>query len=421
MARREKGEGSLYQSKDKTWVYQYMMDGKRKTKRFQKKADASAYIESLHAAAAAERETGRPAQNTVLTVGEWMDRWLEKYARPSVKLSTYCSYELYVRSHIKPQIGGLYMNTLTEEELQDFFNERAAKGNQKGAGGLAPKTLTNMRNMMHLAFSQAVKNKLLRENLVESVRLPKVEKYEMRVLDREEQRRLILAAKMAPEPAAFGVIFDLFTGLRIGELCGLRWENVDMANRMIKVREIRNRLPNHDDTVRASTSVHTVQTTKTDNSRRSVYIMDSLYQDLKSYQEIQRSIQAQDPLYNREGYVFCQENGQPYEPRTYQDLFKRCVRRAGIADANFHSLRHTFATRCMEQGMDVVTLARLLGHASPAITLDKYGHALSDHQRASVEKLGTLYQSTPIPYATPQQEQKRVETPAVGFEMRMQF
>lgn len=147
------------------------------------------------------------------------------------------------------------MNTLTEEELQDFFNERAAKGNQKGAGGLAPKTLANMRNMMHLAFSQAVKNKLLQENLVESVRLPKVEKYEMRVMNREEQRRFILAAKMAPEPAAFGVIFDLFMGLRIGELCGLRWENVDMANCMIKVREIRNRLPNHDDTVRASTSV----------------------------------------------------------------------------------------------------------------------------------------------------------------------
>ena len=68
--------------------------------------------------------------------------------------------------------------------------------------------------------------------------------------------------------------------------------------------------------------------------------MDSLYQDLKAYREIQRSIQAQDPLYNQEGYVFCQENGQPYEPRTYQDLFKRCVRRAGIADANFHNLRH---------------------------------------------------------------------------------
>ena len=82
---------------------------------------------------------------------------------------------------------------------------------------------------------------------------------------------------------------------------------------------------------------------------------------------------------------FCQSNGQPYEPRTYQDLFKRCVRQAGIRGANFHALRHTFATRSLEQGMDIVTLSRLLGHANPSITMDKYGHALDDHKRSSID------------------------------------
>lgn len=105
------------------------------------------------------------------------------------------------------------------------------------------------------------------------------------------------------------------------------------------------------------------------------------YRDFKDYHELQMSLMRQYPGYNRDGYVFCQENGQPYEPRTYQDLFKRCVRAAGIGEANFHSLRHTFATRCLEQGMDVVTVSRLLGHASPSITLDKYGHALDDHKK----------------------------------------
>ena len=98
---------------------------------------------------------------------------------------------------------------------------------------------------------------------------------------------------------------------------------------------------------------------------------------------------------NPDGYVFCQENGSPYEPRTYQDLFKRCIRQAGIADANFHSLRHTFATRSLEQGMNVVTLSRLLGHANPSITVDKYGHALDDHKRDSVAKLGDIYSARP--------------------------
>lgn len=396
MARRERGEGSLYQAKDKSWVYQYSVDGKRKTKRFRRKSDAKAFMDALTAGQVGNvidllSNTAQKAEP--ITVGEWMDRWLEKYAKPTVKLSTYCSYEQFIRGHIKPQIGGKYMNTLTGEDLQDFFNERRVQGNLKGRGGLSPKTLTNLRNMMHLAFGQAVKNRLITENLVESVRLPKGEKREMRVLSEEEQTRLTLAARRAPEPAAFGIIFDLFTGLRLGELCGLRWENVDMENRCFKVCETRNRLPNFDDTIETSTSVETVQTTKTDNSRRTVFIMDGLFQDFQDYQTIQMSLQKQNPGYNPDGYVFCQENGQPYEPRTYQDLFKRCVRQAGIADANFHSLRHTFSTRSLEQGMDVVTLSRLLGHASPSITLDKYGHALNDHKRASVEKLGGVYKA----------------------------
>lgn len=243
---------------------------------------------------------------------------------------------------------------------------------------------------------------ILAENPVSGVRLPKTHRQEMRVLDRQEQNRLILASRKAPEPAAFGIIFDLFTGLRLGELCALRWKNVNMDARCFRVCGTRNRLPNFDPSIPASTSVQTFDAPKTDSSRRVVYLMDGLYEDFIQYYNIQKSIAAQHPGYNPEGYVFCQENGQPYEPRAFQDLFKRCLRQAGIADANFHSLRHTFATRSLEQGMDVVALARILGHSSPSITLDKYGHALADHQRTSVQKLDSLYEDAKIhPKAEP--------------------
>ena len=128
------------------------------------------------------------------------------------------------------------------------------------------------------------------------------------------------AARLAPEPAAFGIVFDLFTGLRLGELCGLRWENVDMEHRSFLVCETRNRLPNHDDSIAASTTVKTTPTTKTDSSRRTVFIMDELFHDFEMYRSIQMSIAEQDYSYNPEGYVFCQENGSPYGPRTFQDL-----------------------------------------------------------------------------------------------------
>lgn len=112
--------------------------------------------------------------------------------------------------------------------------------------------------MLHLSFGQAVRNKVMTENPIEGVRLPKQRKSEVWVLSRSEQSRLIDAAKRAPEPVAFGVISDLFTGLRIGELCGLRWENVNMDKGWFRVCETRNRLPNFDDSIRISTSVKTV-------------------------------------------------------------------------------------------------------------------------------------------------------------------
>ena len=324
MARRSRGQGSLYQAKDKTWIYQYYdEDNKRRTKRFARKTEARAFADALLAAAQSPLSGGRAAP---LTVTEWMDRWLETYARPVIKLSTYTSYETYIRGHVKPEIGSLYLNRLTTLDLQKFFNERAAEGNLKEDGGLSPKTLRNLRNMLHLALEQAVREHILPYNPIDGVKLPRDHKKEMRVLSLTEQNRLVWAAKAMPEPAAFGIIFTLFTGVRIGELCGLRWENVSMEHKAFRICETRNRLPNHDNRIASATSVITARTAKTDSSLRTVYIMDELYQDLARYRMVQEEIRKQYPGYNRGGYVFCQENGAPYEPRTYQDLFKRCVR-----------------------------------------------------------------------------------------------
>lgn len=401
MARRAKGEGSLYQDKTGSWIYQYKEDGKRKTKRFQRKSDAKVFIESqsMRLAPFVSQSAEFHPGSSDTTVKEWMNTWLEIYAKPSIKLSTYISYEQYIRGHIVPQIGERAMGSLRPIDLQNFFTDRATRGHQVEEKGLSPKTLTNLRNMMHLAFDQAIREGLIVQNIVEDVRLPKMEKREMRVLNRMEQERLIMAVRLSPEPSAFGVVFALFTGLRLGELCALKWENVDMAKRTIRIEATRSRLRNFDDSKETSTSVETRSSPKTENSRRTIPLMEGLFNDLVRYREKQLLIMKQYPSYNEEGYVFCQENGRPYEPRTYEDEFKRCVKRADIPRANFHCLRHTFATRALEQGMDVVVVAKLMGHSDPSVTLKKYAHALPDHQQTSVDKLGSLYQSEQKHYA----------------------
>lgn len=393
MARRAKGEGSLYQDKSGNWIYQYKEDGKRKTKRFHRKSEAKIFIDEQ-----AQVSTVRPGFaatshpcSTGVTVESWMKTWLETYARPSIKLSTYASYEQYIRGHIIPQLGTRLMSELKPVDVQAFFNDRAAHGHHMEEKGLSPKTLTNLRNMMHLAFDQAVNEGYIARNIIEDVRLPKMSKQEMRVLDRKEQERIIFSAQLSPEPSAFGVVFAMFTGLRLGELCALKWENVDMEKKLIYVQATRNRLPNFDESIEAATSVVTQDSPKTDGSRRSVPLMARLYQDFVKYRESQMQIMEQYPGYNSEGYVFCQDNGQPYEPRTYMDVFQRCVKRAAIPRANFHCLRHTFATRSLEQGIDVATVAKIMGHSDPSVTLKKYAHALPDHKQDSVEKLNVLY------------------------------
>ena len=172
------------------------------------------------------------------------------------------------------------MNSLRPIDLQNFFTDRATRGHQMEEGkGLSPKTLTNLRNMMHLAFEQAIREGLIVHNIVEDIRLPKMEKQEMRVLTRKEQERLIMAARLSPKPSAFGVVFALFTGVRLGELCALKWENVDMDQRTVRIVATRSRLQNFDDSIETSTSVETRPSPKTESSRRTIPLMEALYND----------------------------------------------------------------------------------------------------------------------------------------------
>ena len=249
----------------------------------------------------------------------------------NIKLATYTSYETYIRGHLKPYFSNIKLQSVSAEMLQKFFNYKQNNGRlDNREGGLSAKTLKNMYNMLHASFKQAYINGLVQTNIVETIRTPKIFRKEMRVLTREEQNKLIHVARNYR--LGIVVILDLFTGMRLGEILALKWCDVDLKGQNLIVRNSIKRLSTHE---KASK-----------NQNKTKLILDS--------------------------------------PKSHADKVQ----------VTFHTLRHTFATRAIEQGMEIPVLSKILGHADISTTLNKYCHAIPDRKRENMEKIECLYDNS---------------------------
>jgi len=253
--------------------------------------------------------------------------------------------------------------------------------------------------MFNAAIEQAIVNGKLIRNPLKGVRLPKVTKKEMRILTPDEQLALHIAAENANALAAFGIIFTLSTGVRLGELLGFQWSDLTQSNHMIRVRRTVNRLQKVDqdgNLLSKSKSVHTTELTisapKTAASCREIPLFQELWDSLMEYKE--KQIDAFDDMdipFDEHVFIFCSPSGKVYDPRVYEDLFKKVLHNANLEGITFHALRHTFATRALEAGMDVKVLSAILGHTQASTTLNLYAHALSEHKRSSMEKMSIFF------------------------------
>ena len=387
------GEGSISKRSDGRYMARYTVNGKRR-----------AIYGSTH-------EEVRVKLNEVLndiakgtyiapqkdTVGMWLKEWLVTYALPTVKQSTYISYEGYVRIHLEPELGNVKLTALTTEQIQRFFNKKY-RGYQ-GKKGLSPKTLKNMYNMFNATLEQAVINHRLIRNPLRGVKLPSVTKKEIDILSAEEQALLHSAASSSAELPAFGIIFTLSTGVRLGELIGFQWGDINMKKHSIRVRRTVGRLQKVDEDGnlvakepgKATTEI-VIRSPKSITSQREIPLFDELWDGLMAYRNRQYEMfDAFGIDFNGSTHIFCMPTGKVYDPRTYEDLFKRTLKAADLPDINFHALRHTFATRALEAGMDIKVLSSILGHAQASTTLNLYAHALPDHKRDSMEKMRSFY------------------------------
>lgn len=244
--------------------------------------------------------------------------------------------------------------------------------------------------MLHEALEQAFKNGLIIKNYSEIVTLPKIIRKEMRVLSLDEQQKVLATARA--ERLGIGIVLDLFTGLRLGELLGLQWKDIDLKKGILTVRQTLNRLRNFDTNIVNKTSI-IIGDTKTLKSKRQIPLHDIMITELKKYKLMQKEEKLKAGLiYEDEGFFISNEIGKPIEPRTYQDLFYRIIKKAEIQNRpNFHALRHTFATRALEAGIPAKTVSEILGHSNISITLDLYSHVSLDLKKESINKLADLF------------------------------
>ena len=291
-----------------------------------------------------------------ITVGEWLDTWLMEYKQPSVRVKTFEGYEYLIRLHIKPVIGDIMLKDLKTEQLQKLYND-------KFRSGLSSRPVQTIHITMHNALSQAVKNGLILRNVSEATTLPKGQKKEIRILSMQEQQLFMKACERERLGLAF--LLDLNTGLRLGELLALRWQDINLPDGLLTVRQ---------SLCATKTQGLIFQEPKTKAGKRTIPLTKSVKEALEAFK-------------HDHDLVFCNDEGNPIYPRNFTRIFYRIIENAGLEPINFHALRHSFASRMLELNIHPKVVQELLGHSDVSITLNTYTHVMPQVKYEAIQKL----------------------------------
>ena len=301
---------------------------------------------------------------TTATVAEAAVAWLVS-VNFGVKESTFAKYSRTVRLHITPAFPKCKLAKINQTQMELFAQSLINKG-------LSSKTARDVLTI----FKQILKHSNAERHIDFSKIKLKSEHKEMRVFTRAEQNKLCKYLTHNADAAKLGVLLSLYTGIRIGELCALRWEDIDLTAKTLRVEKTMQRIDNLDG-VGCKTKI-VITDPKSNSSLRIIPLPDFLVPMLKAQQK------------NPQAYVLTAEKLRWMEPRTLQYRFKSMLKKAGVADANYHCTRHSFASRAVELGVDVKTLSEILGHSKIEITLSRYVHSSFDLKRECMDKMNLL-------------------------------
>jgi integrase len=368
--KRGNGEGTIHRRKNGGgWCAQYTVytvkGRKRKTLYGKTRAEVAARLSK----ALSDREGGLIFDAGGLKLREYMSRWLEDSVKDTVRNTTYDRYEQISRTHVVPMLGDVKLKALSPTHVRGLYKEKLS--------ALSPRTVQYIHVTLHKALKQAVSDGLIPRNVTEAVKPPQVRQEEIRPLTPEQVKVLLDAASGDRLEALY--VLAVHTGLRQGELLGLKWDDIDVEAGTLQVRRA----------LITARGGPRLAAPKTKSSRRRVSLTRIAAEALKDHLERQlEDIDRVGSLWEENGLVFASETGTPLDRRDLTSRrFKPLLKRAGLPRFRFHDLRHTCATLLLTQNVNPKVVSEMLGHSSIAITLDTYSHVLPNMQDSAARAL----------------------------------
>ncbi len=321
-------------------------------------------------------DSGTYVAPSKMTVGQWLDIWSAEYLG-GVKPKTVESYKCQIKNHIKPALNVIKLDALTTPMIQSLYNN-LYRSKEDGGVGLSAKSVGIVHGVLHKALQQAVFVGYIRFNPADACELPRVERKEITPLDSDAIAAFIKAVHGHKFEAVY--LTMLFTGMRRGEICGLKWDCVDLEKGTILINKQLQNIPGKPGEFRLAS---------TKNSKgRSITVAKTVVELLKEYKRQQEEMKkAVGPLWKEEGYVFTNEIGNHLSPNTLYHNYKRLVTSIGLPDARLHDLRHSYAVAALRAGDDIKTVQGNLGHHTASFTLDVYGHVTDEMKKDSADRM----------------------------------
>ena len=368
---------NIYKRKDGRWEGRYIKGYNESSKAVYGFVYAKTYREVknklLMSQLAKASNTGNYSNK--LTFADVSRKWLFNISL-TAKQSTYARYIFVLDRHILPVIGGYRLHKLTSTDISGFTKTKLTDGRINGNGGLSAKTVRDILSIIKSIIGFAEKENLINKSNL-TITYPKNKESEIHVISREEQAILEDYLYKDLDLLKLGILVCLYTGLRIGEICALRWKDISISKSVISVIQTIQRVKDTDKQAAAKTKI-LIDTPKSQCSIRDIPVPEFIVDCMKKFKPENCGNQA---------YFLTGWENKFAEPRTYQNFFAKCVKESGITSVNYHATRHSFATRCVEAGFDIKSLSEILGHSNVSTTLNRYVHSSFEQKRKNMMKL----------------------------------